>query len=117
MTGTEIVASALLIGGAVLGFLGGLGLLQFESVFSRMHASTKALTFGLVLVVLGASLRVATAVPVSKLLLVAVFQLLTAPIAAHMVGRAAYRSGTELSPRTQVDELAGDGNPSDAAGG
>lgn len=106
MIAVDAVAAVLLLMGCLLALLAGLGLQQFDSVFARMHAATKAITLGVLLVVLAASLRLGEAAPTSKLLLVAVFQFITAPIAAHMVGRASYRSGTELSPRTQVDELA-----------
>jgi multicomponent Na+:H+ antiporter subunit G len=43
-------------------------------------------------------------------LLVALFQLLTAPVAAHMVGRAGYRTGKVSSDRLVVDELTSDLN-------
>ncbi len=104
----EVVASVLILIGVALGIGAGLGLQRFPDVFARMHAATKPATLGLVFVLGGTALRVDSAGDVSKLLLVAVLQFLTAPVGAHMIGRAAYRAGTELSPETSVDELARD---------
>lgn len=102
----DVVAGALVVTGAALSVLGAVGLRRFPDVFARMHAATKPSTLGLVLVLLGAAIRVVDRSDAVKLVLVAVLQLVTAPVGAHMVGRAAYRSGAELGPETTVDELA-----------
>ncbi|MEW6152400.1 MAG: monovalent cation/H(+) antiporter subunit G [Actinomycetota bacterium] len=112
----EAIASALILAGVTLGLTAGLGLQQFPDVFARMHAATKPATLGLVLVLAGAAIVIDNRGDVAKLLLVIVLQFVTAPVGAHMVGRAAYRAGTELSPLTSVDELAehhrrGEGRP------
>ncbi len=101
-----IVASVLVIAGVGLSLVAGLGLQRFPDVFARMHAATKPATLGLVLVLAAAAVRVDDPGDVAKLLLVVALQFLTAPVAAHMIGRAAYRAGTELSPTTTTDELA-----------
>ena len=101
------VAAALILTGAALAVLAGVGLQRFPDVFARMHAATKPATLGLVLILTGSALRVGDRGDVAKLMLVGVLQFVTAPVGAHMVGRAAYRAGTELSPDTVIDELAG----------
>ncbi len=103
---TDWIAAVLLLGGCGFALVAGIGLQRFPDVFARMHAATKAVTLGLVMVLLGAALQVDFIGDAAKLLLVAALQFITAPVAAHMIGRAAYRSGTELSPATSVDELA-----------
>ena len=108
----DVVAGALILTGVALSVTAGLGLHRFPDLFARMHAATKPATLGLVLVLTGAALRMEQRGDVAKLLLVVALQFLTAPVGAHMVGRAAYRAGTELSPATTCDELARD----DAAG-
>lgn len=105
---TDVLVAVLLLSGVTLNVFAALGLQQFDDVFARMHAATKPATLGLVLVLLATALRLTDTGDLAKLLLVAVLQFITAPIGAHMVGRAAYRAGTELSPRTKVDELADD---------
>jgi multicomponent Na+:H+ antiporter subunit G len=101
----EVVASVLLLGGVFLAVVAGVGLVRFPDVFSRMHAATKPATLGLLLVVLGGVLVMEDTSNSAKLLLVALFQFLTAPVAAHMIGRAAYRSGTGALDELVVDEL------------
>ena len=101
----EVAAAVLLLAGSVLAVLAGVGLQRFPDVFARIHSATKATTLALVLIVAGAALRIGDPGDVAKLALVAVLQFITAPVAAHMVGRASYRAGTEMSDRTAVDEL------------
>jgi multicomponent Na+:H+ antiporter subunit G len=105
MSPLDVVSSFLLLAGVALAVLAGLGLVRFPDVFSRMHAATKPATLGLLLVMLGAALRQDSGSNATKLLLVAAFQFLTAPVAAHMIGRAAYRSGTGDLEGLVVDEL------------
>lgn len=102
----DIVAGTLMTVGAVLALIAGIGLQRFPDTFSRMHAATKPATLGLALVLTGAALRMPDTGSVAKLLLVIVLQFLTAPVGAHLVGRAAYHAGTEMSEETAVDELA-----------
>lgn len=101
----EVASAVLLLAGVALALLAGVGLLRFPDVFSRMHAATKPATLGLLLVMLGAALAVEEGSDRAKLLLVAVFQFVTAPVAAHMVGRAAYRAGIGAVADLVVDEL------------
>lgn len=101
----EVLASALLLGGVLLAVVAGVGLVRFPDVFSRMHAATKPATLGMLLVVIGAVILMDDASNVAKLLLVAAFQFLTSPVAAHMIGRAAYGAGAGDLDRLVVDEL------------
>ena len=103
----EVVGGAMLVVGAILALIAGIGLQRFPDVFARMHAATKTATLGLALVLGGAALLVPDVGSTTKLLLVIALQFATAPVGSHLVGRAAYRAGTELSPATEVDELAG----------
>lgn len=105
MSLVDAASAVLLLAGVALALFAGLGLLRFPDVFSRMHAATKPATLGLLLVTVGAALRMEDGGDRSKLLLVAAFQFLTAPVAAHMIGRAAYRSSTGALDRLVVDEL------------
>ena len=105
MSPVDLVSSVLLLTGVTLALLAGLGLVRFPDVFSRMHAATKPATLGMLLVTVGAAVRQDDGSDATKLLLVAAFQFLTAPVAAHMIGRAAYRSGTGGLADLVVDEL------------
>lgn len=105
----EIAASTAILLGVALCVLGGIGLNRFPDVFARMHAATKPVTLGLALIAVGAALLEPAVPATAKLLLAACLQFVTAPVAAHMVGRAAYRAGVPMSLHTRVDELAGAG--------
>lgn len=104
---TDILSAVLLLSGVALALVAALGLVRLPDVFSRMHAATKPATLGLLLVTVGAALQVDTGGDRVKLLLVAAFQFVTAPVAAHMIGRAAYRTGAGAKEELVVDELAG----------
>ena len=100
-----VISAVLILLGAALAVIGGIGLQRFPDVFARLHVATKPATLGLVCILTGAAIRVGSTGDAAKLLLVVILQFFTAPIGAHMMGRAAYGAGTELSPDTLVDEL------------
>ena len=103
--GADVVASICLIGGALLALAAGVGVLRFPDLLSRMHAGTKPQVLGLILVLIGLSLRLRSGAAVWALILVALFQMLTAPVAAHLVGRGGYRTGKVRRDLLVVDEL------------
>ena len=81
----DIASAVLLLCGAFLAFAAGVGVVRFPDLLARMHAATKPQVLGLILVLLGLSLRLRSWGAVATLALVVVFQLLTSPVAAHMV--------------------------------
>jgi multicomponent Na+:H+ antiporter subunit G len=100
------ISAVLVVVGAALGTVGGLGLVRLPDVFARMHAATKAPTLGLVLVAAAAVLQQGDLSDVGLLVLVIMLQFLTAPVGAHLIGRASYDSGGMLDEGTVIDELA-----------
>lgn len=107
-TVADVASMVLLLGGAFLAFAAGVGVLRFPDLLSRMHAGTKPQVLGLILVLAGLALRLRSGGAVWALLLVVVFQLLTAPVGAHLVGRAGYRTGKVREDLLVVDELTRD---------
>ena len=97
-----------LLGGAFFALAAGVGALRFPDLLSRMHAATKPQVLGLILVLVGLALRLREGGAVWALVLVAIFQMLTAPVAAHMVGRAGFRTGKVRNDLLVVDELSRD---------
>jgi multicomponent Na+:H+ antiporter subunit G len=87
----EIAAAALLLAGGLLVLLAGVGIVRLEDVFQRMHAATKASTLGLAFVVLAAWVWAESAALAEKAIMVFLFIVVTAPVSAHLVGRAVYR--------------------------
>lgn len=104
----DLLGALLLLLGSLLCFAAAVGLLRFPDVLSRMHSATKPQTLGLLLVVAGVALEVRDSSALGLLFLVAVLQLLTAPVSAHMVGRTAYRTHQIDEESLIADELADD---------
>jgi multicomponent Na+:H+ antiporter subunit G len=101
----DVVALVCLGAGAILCLSAGVGLLRFPDVLSRMHAGTKPQVLGVLLIMVGSAIRMQGWSNVWMLLLVALFQLLTAPVSAHMISRVAYRRRHVRRDLLVVDEL------------
>ena len=101
----KAVGTALILVGAGFMLLAAAGLLRLPDIFSRMHAGTKAASLGVACILSGTALHVAGAAPTLKLAIAVLFQFATAPVAAHVIGRAAYRAGVPLWEGTLYDEL------------
>ena len=100
----RLIAEVVVVLGALFVLLAGVGVLRLKDVYARMHAATKAPTLGVALIVVGGSAVVAEGRPQALLALAFVF--ITAPCAAHLVGRIAYRAeGVELD-LAERDDLA-----------
>ncbi|MCD7101973.1 monovalent cation/H(+) antiporter subunit G [Pseudoclavibacter sp. 13-3] len=100
------IAGVLLGTGALLSLSAAVGLLRFPDLLSRMHAATKPQILGLICVTAAIAVLNPTALVIGTAIVVITLQMLTAPIAAHMVGRAHYRSDDLRSDLLVVDELA-----------
>lgn len=103
---SEIATAFFIVTGGLFAFAAALGVLRLPDVLTRMHASTKAGTLGCGLMLTAAALHFGDTGTVGLCIAAIVFLFLTAPVAAHMIGRAAYRTGAPLSDRTVIDELA-----------
>lgn len=105
-TVADVAAAVCLTLGALLTLIAAIGILRFPDVLSRMHSATKPQVLGLLLVLLGLGLRLRDPSAIGMLALVALFQLVTSPIASHMVGRASFRAGQVRRDLLVVDELS-----------
>ncbi len=104
----DTIGAVFLLLGAMLCFAASVGLVRFPDVLTRMHAATKPQTLGLLFVVAGVAFSLQNFQALGMLLLVAILQLLTAPVAAHMVSRTAYRTGQVREDLLTEDDLADD---------
>ena len=102
----DLASLSLAVIAAALALVAGIGLLRFPDTLSRLHAATKPQVLGLVLVVVALALQARSWGTLVALAPIVVFQMLTAPISAHMVGRAAYRTGQLDDESLVIDELA-----------
>jgi len=104
---SDAVGAFLLVAGGFFVLVAALGLVRLPDVFMRMHAATKAGTLGAGLILMAAAVVFGELGVAVKGVVVFVFLLLTAPVAAHVLGRAAYYDRVELWDRTHHDDLQG----------
>lgn len=104
----HVLAAVLFLAGSFLAMVAGLGIARFPDLLARMHAATKPQVLGLGMLLTGLALEIRTGVVIWTLVLVLLFQLITAPVSAHMVGRAGYRTGRVRDDLLVVDELTDD---------
>ena len=102
---SAIIAASLLIAGSLFCLVAAVGMLRLPDTLIRMHAATKAGTLGAGCI-LAAEAVIANELGTSLKAIAAIaFLLFTAPVAAHLIGRAAYHRGIELYRKTWIDEL------------
>ncbi|MBC3190729.1 monovalent cation/H(+) antiporter subunit G [Pseudonocardia sp. C8] len=102
---SDVLSAALLLAGGLSCLLGALGLVRLPDLPARLQATTKPQTLGLMLILLGVAIRLEF-VNSATLVLVMLFQVLTAPVISQVVGRSAYRSGAIDRDSLVVDDLA-----------
>lgn len=98
----DALIAGLLLLGALVATLGSLGLARMPDFYMRLHGPTKASTLGVGATLLGSLLYFsATTDGISvQEILITVFLFATAPVAAHMIGRAALHRRVPCSERT-----------------
>lgn len=94
--------------GCLLMLVAALGVVRLPDVLVRLHASSKAGTLGAALILAAAAMVAGELRIALESALIVLFLVLTAPVASHMIGRAAYRSGQPLAADTVVVEATGD---------
>ena len=88
----DAVSAVFMVTGALMSLGAAIGLLRFPDLMSRMHAATKPQVLGLFLLLAALGLQMRTVWVWPVLVVAWLFQLLTVPVSAHMVGRAGYRT-------------------------
>jgi multicomponent Na+:H+ antiporter subunit G len=102
----DIITALLLIAGGIFSFIASLGMLRLPDTIIRMHAATKAGALGAGLIFIAQAFYHFELATTLRALAAVIFILLTAPVAAHLIGRAAYCSKVTLWKKTWIDELA-----------
>ena len=101
----EIFGVIMMVAGVFFIVIAGVGLLRMPDLFLRMSTATKASTLGLGLILLGTAVFYWELGITSRAIATSIFVLLTAPVSAHMIGRAAYSDGVPLWEKTKQDDL------------
>lgn len=86
-------------------FLAGFGVLKFPDLYTRMAAGSKATTLGLIFLLCGVIMDPVSRGTRLELFVSLIFVLFVAPVAAHLLGRAAYRGGVKPWDKTQRDDF------------
>ncbi len=95
--------------GLFFDLIGCLGLVRFPDVYNRLQAATKCITLGTCSILLGVIIIDGFSILGIKAFLCMVFLILTSPVSAHALARAAYKSGVKLWEKSVVDKYAEDG--------
>ncbi len=101
----EYISLITMLVGVLFILIAALGVLRMPDLFLRMSTTTKAATLGVGLVFVAAALSFRELGVTTRAMAVVVFLLLTAPVGAHMLGRAAHLGGVPLWENTIQDEL------------
>ncbi len=102
----DLLCAALLIAGAIFVLLAAIGLLRLPDLFLRMSATSKAVSLGIGLILLAVVFKAEDPGLKGRALAAIAFLFLTAPVAAHRIGRAAFTRGVPLWKGTVCNELA-----------
>ncbi|MBH0116315.1 monovalent cation/H(+) antiporter subunit G [Salinibacterium sp. NG253] len=101
----DILTGVFLLLGGFLSVAAGVGLIRFPDAIARLHATTKPQILGLAFILLAIALQERQVSTILLLIFLLIFQMITAPVSAHMIARAGYRGGI-IAPRSLlVDEL------------
>jgi multicomponent Na+:H+ antiporter subunit G len=101
----DILTALLLLSGSFFALVSAVGVFRFPDLFTRMHASSKAGTLGGGLIMTALAIHFQDPRVTIETLLIISFIISTAPIAAHVIARAAYMTGEPLCKESVIDEL------------
>ena len=101
----DIFSIFLIIVGTALMFVSAIGIIRLPDFYLRMSAITKAATLGLFLLLIGLALYFNILSLTIKSVIIIILVLLTNPVGAHAIARAAYMNGTKLWEGNIIDEL------------
>lgn len=103
----DVISAICILIGATFMLAAAIGIVRMPDLFTRMSTTTKSATMGVSFVLLASAIHFGENGNSGRDLATIAFVFLTAPVAAHMIGRAAYFDGVPLWHGTKVDELRG----------
>ncbi len=104
----DVVGAVMILVGATFTLTAAIGLVRLPDVLNRMHAASKPQTLGFLLLCGGLAVVLRDPGATTLLALAAGMQLVTAPVATQMMGKAAYRTGQFRSDIVVVDDRSSD---------
>lgn len=103
----EWAVVALVFFGTFFMLVAAIGLNRMPDLYTRMHGAAKSTTLGITAIMVGTAVYFASSAAIMRALLVIVFFFMTAPVATHVLARAAYFRRVPRWEGTVVDELVG----------
>lgn len=100
-----LLVAVLLVVGAIFSLLAAIGIIRFPDLYTRMHAASKAGTIGSGLLLLAAGVHSLDPAILIRALAGFFFFVLTAPISAHLLAKAAHQAGYRLTKLSVIDQL------------
>ena len=102
----ETIGLILIIIGVLFDLFGCIGLVRLPDIYNRLQAATKCVTLGTCMILIGLFVIMGFGSAGIRAILCAVFVLFTSPVAAHVLARAAHKSGIKLWDGSVVDKYA-----------
>lgn len=103
---SEILTGIFLILGSFIVLLAGLGVVKMPDIYTRMSATSKASTLGVSIILITTGFFFGTTEIITRTLLIVIFLMITAPVASHLLGKAAHLNKLPLWDRTKRDDLS-----------
>lgn len=104
---TDIIIAIIATIGVLFVLLAAIGVLKMPDLFLRISVTTKAATLGVGLMLIGVIIHFSDFYTTTRSIAIVLFVFLTAPIGAHLIGRAAYIVGVPLWKNNRIDQLEG----------
>lgn len=105
---SSTIGFTLIITGVLFDIFGCIGLVRFPDVYNRLQASTKCVTLGTILLLIGVAIASWSILIGTKAIVCVIFVLITSPTAAHAIAKGAYASGVKLWEKSIVDKYGED---------
>ena len=102
---TAYVSGILVLVGSIFSLVAAIGMLRFPDVYTRLHAAAKAGPVGAGSVLIAVAVSALNPTVAVRALAGTAFLILTSPIAAHLLARAAYLRGVPLDSLTKINEI------------
>jgi multicomponent Na+:H+ antiporter subunit G len=100
-----VLTAFLMVSGSVFSLIAAIGVNRLPDLYTRMHAASKAGTIGSGLLLLAVGVHAADISIFARALAGFFFFILTAPVSAHLLAKAAYQAGYRLCSLSVADEM------------
>jgi multicomponent Na+:H+ antiporter subunit G len=101
---SETIGVVIITVGILFDLFGCVGLVRLPDIYNRLQAATKCVTLGTCMILVGVAICLGDGEITAKALICAAFVLITSPVGAHALARAAHRSGIRLWEGSVVDK-------------